>query len=375
MQQKNGGHKPRSQPGDADVACCPLHFSPIVAFSPSPILRRAAGSPQHNPAPSNGRADAYCARVQEGRHNMSEITNDLTARSTLQYVQYAQVYYAGVQQSVVNTTGMTGSTDEKVAFVNAQSLLNRTADLVTTKEALDRAIGATGAAGNALSGMREVVSRMKSVVESARNTGGSEERAALQVRYEELTGQLDELADTAEYDGINLLEQSGGAEAAQAGLTINLGSETAVIHYRPTDAAALGIGGQSPAGASGTLSEDAARISADWGAVFENDGDISRTGAAAEEAFTAMLAGLEAAESRIEESEAYYGAQKTSLQSYAGNVLSFPETSAGQAAGLPLPDSSQVRASIVAMETREQLGHQALNIMGMQQIGLLGLIL
>ncbi len=305
---------------------------------------------------------------------MSEITNDLTARSSLQYVQYAQVYYAGVQQSVVNNTGMTGGTNEKVAFVNAQALLNRTADLVTTKEALDRAIGAVGAAGNALSGMGEVVDQMKSVVESARNTANSEERAGLQVRYEELAGQLDELADAAEYDGINLLAKSGGAETAQAGLTVNLGSETAVIHYRPTDAASLGVGGQSPDGASGTLSEDAARISADWGAVLENDGDGSRTGAAAEEAFTAMLTGLEAAESRIEESDTYYGAQRTSLQAYAGNVLSFSETSEGQAAGLPLPDSSQVRASTVAMETREQLGHQALNIMGMQQIGLLGLV-
>ncbi|MCE5336648.1 MAG: hypothetical protein LLG06_18880 [Desulfobacteraceae bacterium] len=303
---------------------------------------------------------------------MSEITSDLTTRNTLQYVQYAQTYYAGVQQSVVSNTAMVGGEDEKVAFVSAQSLLNRTNDLVATKEALDRTLGATGTAIQALSNMDATINEMKSVVESARNATSASERGVLQERYEELAGQLDEYASQASYDGVNLLKEAAEKTEAAEGATTGIGSETVVVRNRPVDAASLGVTGTAANAGGQPLSEGAARIVADWSAPLE--GEAGGSAGAAEEAFAAIGAGLDAAASEVRETANYFSTQRSALQSYDGAVVPLSGSDTGQTANLVLPDSSQVRASLVAMQTREQLGDQTLSIMGMQQIGLLGMI-
>lgn len=92
--------------------------------------------------------------------------------------------------------------------------------------------GALGEVSNMLSRMRELATQ------SANGTLSSTERTTLDNEFQELSGEIDRIATTTEFNGINLLDGSTATAVFQVGIDAG---DTVTVNMQDTQAATIGI--------------------------------------------------------------------------------------------------------------------------------------
>jgi len=231
--------------------------------------------------------------------------------------------------------------DNASAFFTSRALTNRADDLSNLKENIDLAISALESAIGGIEAITELVEQAKGLVNTAKATGDTNERSRLAVQFNELLGQIDNLANDSSFNGTNLIRTTPDNlevdfnEAGDSDLTITgLDSTTAATGLNITAAA-----------------NDFAGIA-----------DINLS-----------LTALNSALTELRSNAATLGSNNTVLQTrlrFTEELVNILEEGSGK---LTLADLNEESANLLALQTRQQLGINSLALASQSERAILSL--
>ncbi len=256
---------------------------------------------------------------------VNDITLNGGLRAGLSNLQLVSMLQSRTTQRLATGLAVNSAMDDPAAFFAAQSHRSRANDLAARKNEMSEAIQTVTAASNGVKGITALIEQAKGLASSARSANTTD-RASLAAQFDALRTQIDQLASDSGYKGVNFL--SSGT------LTVNFnegGSSSLTITGFDGSATGLGI----------------AASTGSWAA----DSDID-----------AAVANLKSATDTLR-------TQTTSLASNNGVIAarqSFVSdtitTETSGADNLTLADTNQEAANMLALQTRQQLGIQALSL-------------
>jgi flagellin len=250
-----------------------------------------------------------------GRPNFASLRNALTAPQP--------------QDRAVAAAGANSSIDNSSSAVTASALNSRAGDLNLLMDSMASGIKTIEQADNGLAAIARNLEAMLSVLRQASEESSTENRAALVELFNKLRDELDGMAESAAFNGVNLL--------AGDNLTIAFNETgTASIDIQTKDGASI---------SSAHLGLDAPLLAADL------DSD---------EIVAAKLGDIELALSVVRSQSSAFGSNLTMVQSRSDFTRSMINTLETGAAKLVLNDSNEEAANLLALQTRQSLS--ALNL-------------
>jgi flagellin-like hook-associated protein FlgL len=228
--------------------------------------------------------------------------------------------------------------DNPVNFFAAAAHTQRANDLTARKDGMGEAIQTIKAANTGIEGVKSLLESAKGLVESARSSSG--DRAALEVQFNEVMGQINQLVADSGYKGTNFL---GGT-----GVSLDvLFNETGTNKLTLTgfDASSTGLG------TAGSLLAYATAITTS----FDLDFSAATTLNAVASAITSAVSELQTEASKLSSNLAIINAR---LDFTKGMVNTLKEG----ADKLTLADTNEEGANMLALQTRQQLGVTSLSL-------------
>ncbi len=231
--------------------------------------------------------------------------------------------------------------DDATAFFESKSLSDRAIDLEDRKSGIDQAISSVSTALEAIEAVDSVLRQLKGLAIQAKSATGSQ-LTSIVSQFNELRTQISNLANDAEFQGLNLVNSSANS------LTVEFStSTTSTLTIDGVDIT-LNTGGTGLTVAAAANFSLTSNIDS---ALAQIDADITtlRGNASTLGSNVALL------QTRLDFTERYV------------NVL---EEGAGK---LTLADLNEEGANLVALQTRQQLGIQALAFAGQSEQSVLAL--
>ena len=231
--------------------------------------------------------------------------------------------------------------DDASAFFTARALENRADDLSSLKENIDLAISTLQAAITGIEAITELVEQAKGLVNTAKATGDTAERSLLAVQFNELLGQIDDLANDSSFNGTNLI--SAAADSLEVDFNELGDSDLTITGLDST---------------TGTAGLDITEATNDFG-------DAT--------AINASLTELNAALTELRTNAATIGSNNTVLQTrlnFTDELVNILDSGAGK---LTLADLNEESANLLALQTRQQLGLNSLALAAQAERAILSL--
>jgi flagellin len=244
--------------------------------------------------------------------------------------------------------------DDAVSYFQAKSLSDRAGDLAGRKDSIDQGISTLKTALNTIESVEKILNQMKGLVLSAKSSTATE-REDLATQFNTLAGQLNQLANDASYQGLNM---------------VNATSSKLSVQFSDKTAATLEVDGVDirTSELKGLTSIDAgtAAASALAGEVWGNiSNSVSK--------FDDVIQKMDSAITGIRSNAKSIGANVALLQTRLEFTKSYVNTLTEGADKLTLADLNEEGANLVSLQTRQQLGIQALAFAGQQEQGVLSL--
>ncbi|MBK8908792.1 MAG: flagellin [Rhodospirillales bacterium] len=281
-------------------------------------------------------------------------TNLLTLQSTSDLIGRTQNRLA---------TGMSVSSpiDSAVKYFASKSLSDRASDLSERKDGIDQGVSALETALEATSAMEELTQQMKGIIDAARSQTQSQ-RAEAGAQLAELAQQIQNLVDDASYKGLNLLNSSAStlsvrfSDKADSKLDINGVNFNAEAYFQDTAGASLGV-----SAFSGVQIACALGISAGLSvAAFSAATQLADFNAVADTA----IKSLESTISNLRSKSATMAANASILKVRLDFTSEYVNKLQVGADKLSLANLNEEGANLVALQTRQQIGTQALAFAG-----------
>jgi flagellin-like hook-associated protein FlgL len=161
---------------------------------------------------------------------MANISLTAGIRSNLSSLQSTATLLTRTQERLGTGKKVNSAIDDPTAFFTAQSLTNRASDLSARLDGISKGVQTVKAADTAITGITSLLKQAKSKANDARalstETSSNSDREALLSQFNDLMTQIDEMAQDATYDGINLLNQGDltvefGEKIGSSSLTLN----------------------------------------------------------------------------------------------------------------------------------------------------------
>jgi flagellin-like hook-associated protein FlgL len=270
------------------------------------------------------------------------------------------------------STGLAVSSpvDDAVKFFQAKSLSNRASDLLERKDSVDQGVNALKTALTATEAMEDLVKQMKGVIDSARSADKTQ-RTAYTVQFEELADQISKLVDDASYQGLNLLNSTASKLSVRFSDKSDSKLEVDGVNFKTSAFFKDNAGLTASAGGKATLLSSIGFTTGDG---FEDynvsvAATLAQFNSHADDAINALdktISNLRSEAAKIAGNVAILQVRSNFTQEYA-NVL---EEGAGQ---LTLADLNAEGANLLALQTRQQMGIQALSFAGQSEQAVLGL--
>ncbi|HLO76885.1 MAG TPA: flagellin [Magnetospirillum sp.] len=263
--------------------------------------------------------------------------------------------------SLVNRTNTRLSTgqkissaiDDAVGYFQAKGLSDRAGDLTERKSAIDQGISNLKTAMGAIESVEKVLNQMKGLVLSAKSATATE-RDSLATQFNTLASQLNQLANDATYQGLNMVNTTA------AKLSVQFSDKTA---------ATLDVNGiDIRTSALASLSDAAASVAASFVA-----GEMWACVSVLVSSFDTAIQKLDSAITGIRTNAKTLGANVALLQTRLDFTKSYVNTLTEGSNKLTLADLNEEGANLVSLQTRQQLGIQALSFAGQQEQGVLSL--
>ena len=305
---------------------------------------------------------------------MADIALSTSVRSNLMALQSTSGFIDRTQGRLSTGLAVATPVDDAVKFFQAKSLSNRANDLLERKDAVDQGINALKAALTATEAMEDLVKQMKGVVDSARSADETQ-RTSYTAQFEELAMQLEKMVDDASYQGLNLLNSTASKLSVRFSDKSDSKLEVSGVNFKTSAFFRDNNGDVASASGNGTVMSSIGFAITSGGAVGFEDyqvsiaSELASFNAHADNAIDALdktISNLRSEAAKIAGNVAILQVRSDFTQEYS-SVL---EEGAGQ---LTLADLNAEGANLLALQTRQQMGIQALSFAGQSEQAVLGL--
>jgi len=284
---------------------------------------------------------------------MSDIALSSATRLNILSLQRTQTSVDATQTRLSTGLKVNSAIDDAVAFFTARNLNSRAGDLSVIKDTISSGVGVVTTAVQGLEAIEELLQQMQALAQSAISATDADTRAKLASQFNELRSQVDNIAEDASFDGINLLKNGTGAFVGGA-------DELTVTFNEQTEAAALNQ--VVVEGLAAAVYQDIVGTAAVATGALGNTTVWGQTGTAAVTAINAAITALDSALTTLRTSAQQFGNNASLLQvrmDFTQNMIN--SLSAG-AAVLVNADLNEESANLLSLQTRQQLGTISLAI-------------
>ncbi|CAA7616772.1 flagellin [Magnetospirillum sp. SS-4] len=254
--------------------------------------------------------------------------------------------------------------DDAVAYFQNKALKDRAGDLAARKDNIDQGVSSLQTALSGLQAVEAVLVQMKGIVLSAKSASDSE-RATLGTQLQTLASQMNHLANDASYQGLNLIN------ATVANLKVQFSEKTAAV---------LQVDGADVRISTGLVltaftmnatyiagSQAITKIAGSTAAAAFSDVSASVS------IFDAYIDMFDSGITSVRTSAKTIGASVALLQTRADFTKEYINTLKIGGDKLVLADLNEEGANLVSLQTRQQLGIQALSFANRSEQGVLSL--
>ena len=280
-----------------------------------------------------------------------DITLSMATRSNLLSLQNTQTLIGKTQERIATGLKVNSALDDALAFFKARNLNSRASDLSAIKDQITGGISVLTAAVQGLESIEDVLKQMKALAQSAISAPESSTRAKLASQFNELRSQVDNLAEDASFNGVNLLKNTVSPFAAGADqLTVKFNERV-----EPVGVNKLVVSGLTVADFKTIMAHSAITVgsgTAVWG----------QTGSAAVKAITIAITAIDSALITVRQSSQAFGTNAAMLQIRADFTTNLINTLKGGASELVNADLNEESANLLSLQTRQQLGTISLSI-------------
>ena len=264
------------------------------------------------------------------------------------------------------STGLkvSSAVDDAVAYFQNKSLKDRAGDLSTRKDSIDQGISTLQTSLSALQSTESILTQMKGIILSAKSATDTT-RASLGTQLQTLAAQLNYLANDSSYQGLNLIN------ATANNLKVQFSEKTAaVLQVDGTDVrisqalilTAYTAGNATAIAGAGAISQIA-------GVTFAGFSDVS----ANVSVFDSYIAAFDSGITFVRTNAQTVGANVALLQTRSDFTKQYISTLKVGGDKLVLADLNEEGANLVSLQTRQQLGIQALSFANRSEQGVLSL--
>jgi flagellin-like hook-associated protein FlgL len=245
--------------------------------------------------------------------------------------------------------------DDAVNYFQAKQLSDRASDLTTRKEIIDQGVSSLKAAIGGLESIEKILTQMKGVVLSAKSAPTGGERTDLMKQFNTLAKQLTHLANDTSFQGLNLVNSTNTSLKVQFSE-----KSTATLVIQGVDSRVSKL-----QGVAGNVGSVAASGLASGGWSNVQPSTMSK--------LEQVIASLDSAITGVRSNAKNLGTNVALLQTRLDFTKQYVNTLTEGSSKLTLADLSEEGANLVALQTRQQMGIQALSFAGQQEQGILSL--
>jgi len=265
-------------------------------------------------------------------------------RTNLLSLQNTQSLISATQNRLATGLKVSSAIDDPRNFFGAQALNNRAGDLTRRIDGMVLGIKTIEAADKGIKAIIKIAESMAALTTSAAESSSATERSSLLTQYNALHTQIEAIAKDSGFNGINLLDSNN--------LTVNFNeSGSSSLSVTALDWATDG----TPANLN---------VGANWG-----NANLA-TGLSA---IQASAADVNASISYARSVAARFGANLTTIRVREDFTKDLVNVLKAGADRLVLADQNEEAANLLALQTRQQLGIQALSLASQSQQGILRL--
>lgn len=296
---------------------------------------------------------------------MSDITLSSAQRFSLLSLQRTAELNSTTQGRLSTGRKVNNVTDDAVAFFKNRALTERASEFELLRDDIDQTIVSVNTTLQGLNAIDTLVRQARGLVDSAKSQSQTE-RARTKTQFTTVMQQIFQLVEDSSYQGSNILNSTSSR------LVVNFGLRSA--SRLQIDGVALN---KTVAGAN-TLFTGANVFSGRGGVVFS--AVFTAAGFSAIGSNNSAVAIANNAVNRIDDA---LSRVRTIVAGYSNDVailqarLNFTDNYTGQlregAENLVRADLNEEGANLIALQTRQQLGIQALSLAGQQQQAILSL--
>jgi flagellin len=257
---------------------------------------------------------------------MSEIVLSAGVRANLLQLQKTSDLITITQTRLATGKRVNTALDNPINFFTAQGLSNRASDLSGLLDSMSTAISTIQAADNGITAITKLVQSAQALVSQALQTADTDVRESLAGQFNDILGQITQLAGDSGFNGTNLLNGDT--------LTVTLnetGTSTVDITGVTFDASGLSINNSAN----------------NWAA----NADIQAAGDELTAALTTLRSQAQA-----------FGSNLSTVQIRQDFTKAMINTLQVGADNLTLADTNEEGANLLALQTRQQLSTTALSL-------------
>jgi len=284
---------------------------------------------------------------------MSDVTLSTSTRTNLLSLQRTSGLIGRTQERLASGQKVNSAIDDALAFFKARNLNARAGDLASIKDSIAGGISVIRAAIQGLETIEATLKQAKALAQSAVASPESATRAKLASQFNELRSQVDNIAEDASFNGINLLKNTtNGFQAGADQLTVK-------FNERTTTAAVNQLV------VSGLNTADFAQITARSAVATGTAGDTTvwgQTGTAAITAINSAIRAIDSALVSVRQVAQTFGTNSSLLEirrQFTENLINTLKAGASELVNADLNEES---ANLLSLQTRQQLGTISLSI-------------
>ncbi len=273
---------------------------------------------------------------------MSNISLSSGIRSNLLSLQNTATLLNQTQTRLGTGKKVNSAIDNPANYFTSVALKQRSDDLTARLDGIAKGIQTVKAADVGIKGISGLIKQLKGIVQDAQGTTNTSDRQTLQSRFNTVMQQITDMAEDSGYDGVNLLQ--GGS------LTVQFSAKA----------------GDSTLGLTG--------FSADGGT--NSDLKIATQGAGFTDtaALTSVVTQLENAEVVLRNKSRELSANLGVLTARQEFTKEFVSTLTTGADNLVTADTNEEAANLLALNTQQSLGVNALSLASQQAQSVLKLL-
>jgi len=302
---------------------------------------------------------------------MADVTLSSAVRSNLLSLQSTTSLIDRTQSRLSTGLSVASPVDDAIKFFQSKSLNERASDLSDRKSGIDQGVSSLNTALQAANALEDLTKQIKGIIDSARS-GDQDQRAEFKDQVQELGKQIQKLVNDASYQGLNLLNSTASSlnvrfsEKTDSKLSVTGNDFNISAFFLNTGGTAL----YTLAGASGSK----LLTQLGFGAALSTFSfSVATTLATFNEQADIAIARLDKTISNLRAKAASLANNVAVLQVRLDFTKEYVDTLTDGAGKLTLADLNEEGANLLALQTRQQLGIQALAFAGQAEQGILGL--